>query len=446
MPTDVEFVSTWKRGEWMKKLRMREACEATATFSHNAEFPLNTPSGDARADALQLCGLGHPLLDITAVVPESFLDKFKVERGVPSLATEEQVDLFTELAKLPNVKYVAGGAAMNTIRVARWMLGGRYMDSLACRFIGAIGADEFGEKLRAELEQARIEPIFHVAETSMVRDGKGGEKRASEEERSPPTGTCGVLVVDKERSMVTNLGAAREVPQSFLHSEDVQKAIKASDVFYMEGFFFNIISNPETHRNIAAVTTASPNKIFAANISAPFLCYSYKSEWKDLIPSLDVLIGNEVDWLAFAPVVLGWEDGLPLETVASRTAALPVNRPDNHPLGGRIVIITRGTSPTIVAYHDKSQLKVRVFKVPLVEPDKVVDDCGAGDSFAGGFLAGLALRKPLPACIHAGMFAAGVTVQAVGCSVPESTDFDWDGVPTDDGDSCEVEEMLHKPW
>lgn len=443
MASDVQYASSYKRGEWKKKLRLREACEATATFSHNAEFPLDAPTTKARADALQLCGLGHPLLDITAVVPESFLTKYRVERGVPSLATDEQVDLFPELSAFKDVRYVPGGAAMNTIRVARWMLGSS-CDSLACRFIGAIGNDDFGQKLRAELEKAQIEPVFHVASSSTTRDVDGKAKVVSE--AGPPTGTCGVLVVDKERSMVTNLGAAREVPQSFLHSQAVQTAINESDVFYMEGFFFNIISNPETHRNIASVTSASPNKIFVANISAPFLCYSYKSEWKDLIPALDVLIGNEVDWMAFAPVVLGWEDGMALETVASRTASLPINRPEHHPLGGRAVIITRGTKPTIVAYHDQKQLKVRLFKVPLVDPDKVVDDCGAGDSFAGGFLAGLALHKPLPACIHAGMYAAGITVQAVGCSVPAETDFDWDTVPTDDGDSCEAAEWLHKMW
>eukprot|EP01013_Petalomonas_cantuscygni_P008176 TRINITY_DN20887_c0_g1_i1.p1 TRINITY_DN20887_c0_g1~~TRINITY_DN20887_c0_g1_i1.p1 ORF type:complete len:456 (-),score=98.40 TRINITY_DN20887_c0_g1_i1:633-2000(-) len=427
----------WVRGAWRTELRAQEAREATVAFSHQAEFPMaEMQASDIAQDAIRVCGLGHPLLDVTALVDESVLKKYNIERGSVGLATEEQVPVFQEVAQSSSVQYVPGGAAMNTMRVARWMLG-RAAGNLSVKFIGAVGQDDFGERLTSALEKAQMEPVFHVATGQVYVDAFGRECDPPPDTPlppPPPTGACAVLVTDKERSMVTNLGAAREVPQSFFHSAQVQTTLKQCDVFYMEGFFFNIISNPETHKYIAALTSGSDSKLFIANISAPFLCYSFKREWKDIIPSLDVIIGNESDWKTFAPVVLGWDGDLDLDVIAARAASMPTSRKATHPLGGRVVIITRGTEPTMAAWWKGPTLRTRQFPIHKVDKEKVVDDCGAGDSFAGGFLAALAMRKPIGVCINAGLHAAAVTVQSTGCQVPDACDFDFDadfdeGVP-----------------
>jgi adenosine kinase len=46
-----------------------------------------------------------------------------------------------ELAAMPNVEYIAGGATQNTIRVAQWML----QSPGACSYMGCIGDDDFGK-------------------------------------------------------------------------------------------------------------------------------------------------------------------------------------------------------------------------------------------------------------------------------------------------------------
>jgi adenosine kinase len=55
--------------------------------------------------------------------------------------------------------------------------------------------------------------------------------------------------------------------------------------------------------------------------------------------------------------------------------------------------------------------------VPITE-EEIVDTNGAGDSFAGGFLAFFVKGAPLEKCIDAGSYAAYANLKVRGCSVP----------------------------
>merc|ERR1711861_80506 len=48
---------------------------------------------------------------------------------------------------------------------------------------------------------------------------------------------------------------------------------------------------------------------------------------------------------------------------------------------------------------------------------------GAGDSYVGGFLAGMALGKPIAECHKAAAYAASVIVQTSGCQFSGKPDF-----------------------
>jgi sugar/nucleoside kinase (ribokinase family) len=90
-----------------------------------------------------------------------------------------------ELAEKPDVQYIAGGATQNTVRVAQWMLA----TSGATSYIGCVGKDTYAEKMKAVC----------------LKDGVHAEYMVDE---STPTGTCAVCVMEKDRSLVANLGAA----------------------------------------------------------------------------------------------------------------------------------------------------------------------------------------------------------------------------------------------
>lgn len=51
--------------------------------------------------------------------------------------------MLQELAAMPNVEYIAGGATQNSIRIAQWML----QVPGATSYMGCIGQDEFAEKM-----------------------------------------------------------------------------------------------------------------------------------------------------------------------------------------------------------------------------------------------------------------------------------------------------------
>jgi hypothetical protein len=83
------------------------------------------------------------------------------------------------------VQYIAGGATQNTVRVAQWML----KDKRATSYVGAVGKDEYADKMRAVCGSDGVNVQYMVDEAT-------------------PTGTCAVCILNKERSLVANLGAA----------------------------------------------------------------------------------------------------------------------------------------------------------------------------------------------------------------------------------------------
>jgi sugar/nucleoside kinase (ribokinase family) len=74
------------------------------------------------------------------------------------------------------VEYIAGGAAQNAIRATQWMLQVPH----AAHYIGCIGNDPFGKTLKEAAEKDGVTTHYLVDPTT-------------------PTGTCAVLVRDKER-------------------------------------------------------------------------------------------------------------------------------------------------------------------------------------------------------------------------------------------------------
>ena len=143
-----------------------------------------------------ILGFGNPLLDISATVEQAVLDEWGASLNNAILAEEKHQPLYKKLTETHKVDYIAGGATLNSIRVAQWMLGaaGKKGNS---HYIGCIGKDAFGETMKTQLKADGVAGHF------MEVDG--------------PTGTCAVLVKDNERSLIANLAAAEKY--DFAHFE-----------------------------------------------------------------------------------------------------------------------------------------------------------------------------------------------------------------------------------
>lgn len=345
-----------------------------------------TPQEESLTHAI--VGLGNPLLDISADVDEAFLEKYGLQPANAILAEDKHLPLYQELKNEYKPQFVAGGATLNSIRIAQWILNSK--NTKASSFFGAIGQDEFGQKMKDCVSADHVNGRFLELDDT-------------------PTGTCAVCVVKKERSLVANLSAANKFNVSFLESEESKKIIEEGQIYYTAGFHLTV--SPEAVMKLATHATEN-NKIYTINLSAPFIVSVFKEPLLAAIPHASFVFGNETEALEFGKIQNWGED---LQVIAQKLAQLPKASGSR----GRVVVFTQGDKQTIVA-HDGI---VETFAVPALDTSTIIDTNGAGDAFVGGFLSQLALKKPLKDCVDAGHWAAQVVIQRSGCTFPEKCEF-----------------------
>lgn len=429
-----------------------------------------------------IVSFGHPLLDIISVRDMAFLKKYKIEIGSSNLVKEEQLPIFKELANSrvskdgagASVQYVAGGAAMNTARIVRWLLRGSTQAKALCGgtrscMVGATGTDDFEAQLLQALRTETVEHCFF-------------------RKREHPTGTCAVLVVEGERSLLANLGAATSLTrEDIVDAPSVMAAFGSTRAVYMEGFFMNLLDK-ETCVYVAENCTRY-NKFFTFNLSAPYLSHIFPGSLKKLLPHVDVIMGSRIDAIAYGKSV-GWPcadgSGDVLKAVVAQLCKMPraegakyttdklVNdgnksgpgsRRSSGATGGesdvsaasssssgtdlfvgramsatpsiigghvaprRIVVITDGAAATIVGVSNlqdpvNGEPTINVYQPYRIAQESIVDSNGAGDAFSGGFISGLLMRKPLAECVEVGHKSANVILRHSGCTFPAVPPFD----------------------
>eukprot|EP01100_Stratorugosa_tubuloviscum_P003045 TRINITY_DN171_c1_g1_i1.p1 TRINITY_DN171_c1_g1~~TRINITY_DN171_c1_g1_i1.p1 ORF type:complete len:341 (-),score=160.59 TRINITY_DN171_c1_g1_i1:86-1108(-) len=324
-----------------------------------------------------ILGVCNPLLDITANVTHEYLEKYGLKPSNATLATPELLPLYGEIEKQESLLYSAGGAGQNSIRAAQWML----QIPSATSYIGCVGNDEYGRRLREEATHDGVNVHYQVT-------------------NEHPTGSCAVLVTNKERSLVANLAAANHCSKSHFESEPIQKVVNKAKYIYATGFFITV--SPETLFYLGQHACEN-NKFFILNISAPFVVDYFWQHFEPLLEYVDILFGNEHEFAALSAKLnfTGSFDEL------ARNLAERSKRNTNRL---RTIVITQGSANTLV-YHEGQLLK---FTPTLVPKEQIVDLNGAGDSFVGGFLAGLALSKPIEKCVEAAHYCAGFTITRAG--------------------------------
>jgi len=331
-----------------------------------------------------LLGMGNPLLDISADVDKSMLEKYDLKAGDAILAEEKHQPLFGEMIANPKVQYIAGGATQNSIRVAQWML----QRPGATAYMGCVGKDDNGAKLEKACAEDGVKARYLVDETT-------------------PTGVCATLIVGIERSLCTNLNAANNYKASHCQAAENWSVVSGAKVVYSAGFFVTVC--PEAIK-LASREMAKTGGIYCMNLSAPFLMQvpPFKACFVETLPYVDFLFGNETEARTWAETE-GWETDN-VEFIATRLSLISSAKARK-----RTVVITQGCDPTIVAING------HVTKYPVIElpKEKLVDTNGAGDAYVGGFLAGMVNGLPMDRCCKSGAYAASVIVQRSGCTFPK---------------------------
>lgn len=325
--------------------------------------------------------------DIQGVGDAALLEKYDLKANDAILAEEKHLGLYEDLLNNYDAKLIAGGAAQNTARGAQYIL-----PPNSVVYIGGVGDDKYAAILHDAVKAAGLRVEYRV-------DAK--EK----------TGRCGVVITGYDRSMCTDLGAANHYDLEHLKKPEVWKLVENAQFYYIGGYHFTVC--PPAIMALAE-EAAKNNKAFILSLSAPFIPQFFKEPLDKTAPYWDYVIGNETEALAYAE-----SHGLETKNIgeiAKHLAGLPKENKKRD----RVAIITQGTLPTIVAVAGKDVVE---YPVHAISKSEINDTNGAGDAFAGGFVAGLVGGKSLAESVDMGQWLASLSIQELGPSYVYSLQF-----------------------
>jgi len=342
--------------------------------------------GGVEAESKLILGVCHCLLDISAHVDDEFIKKYEVPVGSAVLATESQIPMYEEMQCLSNVEYIPGGATLNSIRIAQWILGARAVPGVKDRltgFIGAIGQDIYGEYIENICNGEGVSTCFmRIPNMS--------------------SGVCAVCVKNGERALVASLGAANELKVEHLIKNE--ELLNRAGIIYTSGFFLNCCRGRVCI--LAAERAKQTGASFCINLAACYIPKEFPDELAKLLTLSDYVFGNDKEAESYGESV-GLDD-TSCKNVARYIANLP--REKKSP---RTVILTQGSNCTILARSDGLFMEIPIIRIPR---ERIVDLNAAGDSFVGGFLASLAVGENTLACVRTGLLAASYIIQQSGCT------------------------------
>lgn len=321
-------------------------------------------------------------LDIQAKGDQALLDKYNLKANDAILTdpSTNHLQIYDDLLDNYDAKLIAGGGAQNTARGAQYLL-----PPNSVVYIGGVGNDKYAAILQDANKTAGLRVEYRV-------------------DPKEPTGRCGVVITGHNRSMVTDLGAANHYTLEHLKSPEVWKLVENATHYFVGGYHLTVC--PPAIQALAE-EAAKEDKVFIFSLSAPFIPQFFKDQLDATAPYWDYVIGNETEALSYAE-----SHGLEtkdIKEIAKHLAGLPKANKNRE----RVAIITQGTDPTIVAVNGQ---EVKEIVVHAIDKSLINDTTGAGDAFAGGFVAGLVAGHSLEQCVDQGQWLAKLSIQELGPS------------------------------
>jgi sugar/nucleoside kinase (ribokinase family) len=262
---------------------------------------------------------------------------------------EEEINRGSDTASNTSMQF--GGAAAN---VATWI----GLENVACNLIGSVGDDVFGSLFRSRFEQLGISTSLFTSTSN----------------------TGSVIAIshpDKERSMLSELGANIDVAKAFHEA-----VITNNSIVYLSGYVLFQESNANFVQQVIqrAIQTSSTLLLDPASV-AP-LRKSMNSQMSSWLHKFDYLLPNEDELQALTN--LGF-------------------------ISQKTVIEKRGADG--VRIHKNSSIEdFAALNTPIV------DTVGAGDAFAAGFLVGLSRGLGDSEAV-----SLGITLASKACQIRGAT-------------------------
>ncbi len=313
-----------------------------------------------KSAAIDVVGIGNPIVDVIAHADERFLAAEGFAKGAMTLIDAERAEaLYRRMG--PAIES-SGGSAGNTM-AGLASLGG------TGGYIGKVRDDLLGDVFRHDITAIGVRFDTPAATTG------------------PGTARCLIMVTaDGQRTMGTYLGACVD-----LGPEDLDAALIAdAQVTYLEGYLFDPPRAQEAFRAAAATAHAAGRQV-ALSISDPFCVGRHRAAFRELVSGeVDILFANEAEICSL------------YETDDFAAAAAAVR--------GHVTIaaLTRSEAGSVVLGRGEAH------NVAAAPVERVIDTTGAGDLYAAGFLYGLTHGMALPRCGALGSLCAAEIISHVG--------------------------------
>jgi len=317
-------------------------------------------------------GVGAPIMDSLARVPESFVSAIGgAKGGMEYVEAARMESVLQELAG--QVTEVPGGSAANTTQALAQL-------GLEVAFLGKIGNDSTSNIYLDNFRQS------------------GGNISKFKKGDLPNARCLSLVTPDSERTMRTHLGAAVTLSTSEISVADFQDCRHA----HLEGY---LLFNPELALHILKCASQAGCSI-SLDLASFEVVHASKDILKDLLTRyVDIVFSNEDEAKAF----VGKENDYPSMARElgnySDIAVVKVGKEGSH-------IVQNGELISI--------------KPVLVE--KALDTTGAGDAWAAGFLYGWLTGKPLEHSGNLGSRLGAEVVQVLGPRIPTNR---WQPIKTD---------------
>lgn len=303
--------------------------------------------------------IGNALVDVITTAPPEFLSDRGIAKGSMRLIPADEAE--TLYAAMGAGREISGGSAANTVAG---------MAALGARpaFVGRVAADQLGAVFAHDIRAAGVD--FTTAASV------GG----------PPTGRCLIVVTpDGDRTMNTFLGACQELSEADLDTD----LVAAADILYLEGYLWDPAAPRAAMRKAIDVARANGRKV-ALTLSDVFCVEGYRDDFRRLLEShVDLVFGNENEVCALYQA--------DIDTAMTELARHACT-----------TVITRSAAGAVVIEGGNRH------SVAAEPVTRVLDTTGAGDLFAGGFMAAMVEGRPMADCARVGCIAAAEIISHYG--------------------------------
>lgn len=343
-------------------------------------------------ESLSIVGFGMPVVDYvvkSSDTPE-LSREVKANLNYQMENSTKSNEILSKLYYASKVHRTAGGSTLNAIRMSNFLLKSKVT------YIGCVGKDLNGEFIKKTLKEEKINFGAVESETNA-------------------TSTAIVLIDENDRDLYVNVGASSDLSLEKIKEFDF--LFKNAKIIITDAYLSHY--RYKEYEYIFKKYSSNDNTIVGFSLAAWEVLRDYYAQIEKLIKFCDLLFMNESEFdtltkLSNYPI----KDKSTIEGFVDLMAEKKSNK--NKDL---VLVITRGKLDVIIAVHDYKKKNTMVSSIPIIkiDPRLEIDKTGLGDAFAGGFLAGMIMKKNYIECATLGNIMSSKVIQLNGFQIPNIT-------------------------